>query len=73
MPCDVKVRGRIMIDRATFRRMNPNYVLSTPVPPKLEDGKGGKANSRFIKRDKDGNILPQQPVVSAAQGKAIFV
>ncbi len=26
-----------MVDRATFRRLNPNYVLPTPVPLKAEE------------------------------------
>lgn len=26
-----------MIDRATFRRLNSNYILPNPVPPKVDD------------------------------------
>ncbi|KAJ7615508.1 hypothetical protein FB45DRAFT_244515 [Roridomyces roridus] len=32
------VKGRIMVDRATFHRLNPNYQFPTPVPPKSEHG-----------------------------------
>ncbi|KAJ7911925.1 hypothetical protein B0H13DRAFT_2232606 [Mycena leptocephala] len=28
------VKGRIMVDRATFHRLNPNYSFPVPVPPK---------------------------------------
>ncbi|KAJ7633647.1 hypothetical protein DFH06DRAFT_1437667 [Mycena polygramma] len=31
------VKGRIMVDRATFHRLNPNYSFPTPVPPKTDD------------------------------------
>jgi len=31
------VKGRIMIDRATFRRLNANYAVPTPVPPKTDN------------------------------------
>ncbi|KAH9487460.1 ATPase family AAA domain-containing protein 3B [Psilocybe cubensis] len=31
------VRSRIMIDRATFRRLNANYAVPNPVPPKTEE------------------------------------
>jgi hypothetical protein len=30
------VNSRIVVDRATFRRLNPNYYVPVPVPPKLE-------------------------------------
>ncbi|KAJ2917536.1 hypothetical protein MD484_g2848, partial [Candolleomyces efflorescens] len=30
------VRSRIMIDRSTFHRLNPNYNFPQPVPPKAE-------------------------------------
>ncbi|KAJ7464897.1 hypothetical protein B0H11DRAFT_1814831 [Mycena galericulata] len=30
------VKGRIMVDRATFHRLNANYAFPTPVPPKSE-------------------------------------
>ncbi|KAF8882735.1 P-loop containing nucleoside triphosphate hydrolase protein [Gymnopilus junonius] len=55
------VRGRIMVDRATFRRLNPNYVLPTPVPPKVEDNVDTKTNTRFNQPpqyDSYGNPLP---------------
>ncbi|KAF8148667.1 P-loop containing nucleoside triphosphate hydrolase protein [Crassisporium funariophilum] len=41
------VRSRIMIDRATFRRLNSNYQLPTPVPPKVEDNSDVAGSSRF--------------------------
>jgi hypothetical protein len=60
------VRGRIMVDRATFRRLTPNYVLPTPVPPKVEDNTDTKTNSRFVQQfDAYGNPLPQQPVIQS--------
>ncbi|KAJ7451970.1 P-loop containing nucleoside triphosphate hydrolase protein [Mycena latifolia] len=31
------VKGRIMVDRATFHRLNSNYAFPTPVPPKNEN------------------------------------
>ncbi|KAJ7097392.1 hypothetical protein C8R44DRAFT_843635 [Mycena epipterygia] len=34
------VESRIMIDRATFTRMNPNYAFPAPVPPKDENDAG---------------------------------
>ncbi|KAJ7783967.1 hypothetical protein DFH07DRAFT_210314 [Mycena maculata] len=30
------VKGRIMVDRATFHRLNANYAFPTPVPPKSD-------------------------------------
>ncbi|KAG5637602.1 hypothetical protein H0H81_003994 [Sphagnurus paluster] len=30
------IKGRVMIDRATFRRLNPNHILPTPVPSKAQ-------------------------------------
>jgi hypothetical protein len=30
------VRSRIMVDRASFRRLNPNYQLPIPIPPRLD-------------------------------------
>ncbi|KAJ7114472.1 hypothetical protein C8R44DRAFT_881309 [Mycena epipterygia] len=40
------VKGRIMIDRATFHRLNANYALPTPVPPKNEHNVNGGGNPR---------------------------
>ncbi|KAJ7271488.1 hypothetical protein C8J57DRAFT_285425 [Mycena rebaudengoi] len=31
------VKGRVMVDRATFRRLNANYQFPAPVPPKAEN------------------------------------
>ncbi|KAJ6453758.1 hypothetical protein C8R45DRAFT_631011 [Mycena sanguinolenta] len=31
------VKGRVMVDRATFHRLNANYSFPTPVPPKNEN------------------------------------
>ncbi|KAJ7775948.1 hypothetical protein DFH07DRAFT_911992 [Mycena maculata] len=31
------VKGRIMVDRATFHRLNANYAFPTPVPPKNDN------------------------------------
>ncbi|KAJ7661754.1 hypothetical protein B0H17DRAFT_1162981 [Mycena rosella] len=35
------VKGRIMVDRATFHRLNPNYAFPAPVPPKNEHDQDG--------------------------------
>lgn len=55
-----------MVDRATFRRLNPNYVLPTPVPPKVEDNAHIKTNNRFGQQhqqvDPYGNPIPM-PIV----------
>ena len=66
----LKVRGRIMVDRATFRRLNSNYQLPTPVPPKGEENAGPpmQLDSRFGPQfDSYGNPIPQ-PVAIFAQG-----
>jgi hypothetical protein len=47
------VKSRIMVDRATFRRLNPNYVFPTPVPPKAEESPDPTGNNRF-------NLNPMQ-------------
>ncbi|KAF7323754.1 AAA domain-containing protein [Mycena kentingensis (nom. inval.)] len=39
-----QVTGRIMVDRGTFQKNNPNYAFPTPVPPKPQDGMSGHNN-----------------------------
>jgi len=41
------VKGRIMVDRATFRRSNLNYNLATPVPRELDIDRDGGENARW--------------------------
>ncbi|KAJ7115454.1 hypothetical protein C8R44DRAFT_740030 [Mycena epipterygia] len=40
------VKGRIMIDCATSHRLNANYALPTPVPPKNDHNVNGGGNPR---------------------------
>ncbi|RXW20918.1 hypothetical protein EST38_g4942 [Candolleomyces aberdarensis] len=55
------VRSRIMIDRSTFRRLNPNYNFPQPVPPKVEVV--DPTNPRNNMYDAYGNyIQPPQPL-----------
>jgi len=52
-----------MVDRATFRRLNSNYLLPTPVPPKTEDNAVAGTDDRFaIPCDPYGNPNPQPTV-----------
>jgi len=46
-PMHPQVKSRIMVDRATFRRLNPNYVFPTPVLPKVEENPDPAGNNRF--------------------------
>lgn len=50
-----------MVDRTTFRRLNTNYPLPTPVPPKAEDSAVSGADARFTNalHDPYGNPMPQ--------------
>ncbi|KAF7304528.1 AAA domain-containing protein [Mycena chlorophos] len=43
-----QVKGRIMVDRGTFQKNNPNYGFPTPVPPKPEDGMHGHGNPQMV-------------------------
>jgi hypothetical protein len=58
---DFQVNSRIMVDRSTFRKLNPNYQFSTPVPPKVEENPFPQ-NNRFIAQnpvyDVYGNPVP---------------
>ncbi|KAJ2912404.1 hypothetical protein MD484_g8012, partial [Candolleomyces efflorescens] len=55
------VRSRIMIDRSTFRRLNPNYNFPQPVPPKAEVV--DPTNPRNNQYDAYGNYIePPQPL-----------
>ncbi|KAJ6563432.1 P-loop containing nucleoside triphosphate hydrolase protein [Mycena vulgaris] len=38
------VKGRIMVDRAAFHRLNANYAFPTPVPPKSDHDPHGNNN-----------------------------
>ena len=55
-----------MVDRATFRRLNPNHTLPTPVPPKMAgDSDAATSDPRFRTPngfDEYGNPLPFPPV-----------
>ncbi|KAF8956224.1 P-loop containing nucleoside triphosphate hydrolase protein [Flammula alnicola] len=56
------VRSRIMVDRATFRRLNANYLLPTPVPPTMEGSSVAGGDSRFGPQyDPYGNPIPILP------------
>ncbi|KAJ7056254.1 hypothetical protein C8F01DRAFT_1062010 [Mycena amicta] len=43
-----QVKGRIMVDRSTYAKTNPNYPFPTPVPPKAEDGTNGNPNGNHF-------------------------
>ncbi|KAJ7766171.1 hypothetical protein B0H16DRAFT_1523250 [Mycena metata] len=62
------VKGRVMIDRATFHRLNPNYAFPTPVPPKNEhDGNGHNARmAGQMGYDMYGNPEVPQPMPGQA-------
>jgi hypothetical protein len=64
----LKVWGRIMVDRATFCRLNTDYQLPTPVPPKEGEHAGApvQLDSRFGPQfDLYGHRIP---VATFAQG-----
>ncbi|CAA7269692.1 unnamed protein product [Cyclocybe aegerita] len=65
------VRSRIMVDRATFKRLNANYVFPAPVPPKTEDTNGEEpvdprfgAVAHLQQYDNYGNPLPVVPTTT---------
>ncbi|KAJ7028311.1 hypothetical protein C8F04DRAFT_1119630 [Mycena alexandri] len=61
------VKGRVMIDRATFHRLNPNYAFPTPVPPKNDlDGNGINGMAGQMGYDMYGNIVPPPPMPGQA-------
>ncbi|KAF6758888.1 P-loop containing nucleoside triphosphate hydrolase protein [Ephemerocybe angulata] len=62
------VRSRIMVDRPTFRRLNPNYSFPTPVPPKVEVV--DPTNPRNNQYDAYGNYI-QPPQLLQATGAAV--
>ncbi|TFK23738.1 P-loop containing nucleoside triphosphate hydrolase protein [Coprinopsis marcescibilis] len=60
------VRSRIMIDRATFRRINAGYVFPNPVPPKANVP--DMTNPRNQVYDEFGNYANQPPPPMVATG-----
>ncbi|KAJ6473510.1 P-loop containing nucleoside triphosphate hydrolase protein [Mycena vulgaris] len=62
------VKGQIMVDRATFHRLNANYAFPTPVSPKSDHDPRGNNNGRMPQGyDAYGEpIMP--PPVMAGQG-----
>ncbi len=68
----IQVRSRIMVDRATFRRLNPNHTLPTPVPPKMAgDSDAATSDPRFRTPngfDEFGNPLPYPPPIPQITG-----
>ena len=58
-----------MVDRATFRRLNTDYQLPTPIPPNEEENAGVPVpDSRFGSQvDMYGHPIPQ-PVATFVQG-----
>ena len=59
-----------MVDRATFRRLNPKYILPTPVPLKMEDG---SIPSHFGQQyDPFGNPLPEKKTPFQGLGTFLF-
>jgi len=69
-----------MVDRATFRRLNPNFNLPPPVPPKLEDNAVPdahrfKAPRRINPHDPDDpymNSMPQESTPEHGQALGLF-
>ncbi|KAF9482979.1 P-loop containing nucleoside triphosphate hydrolase protein [Pholiota conissans] len=53
------IRSRIMVDRATFRRLNPNHILPVPVPPKVDDA--SLANNGRFNNNINLNNIPHFP------------
>ncbi|KDR70007.1 hypothetical protein GALMADRAFT_145052 [Galerina marginata CBS 339.88] len=74
------VRSRIMVDRATFRRLNANYRLPTPVPPKMKDASTTvKFNPRFappppqLQFDSFGHPIPNNMPLVQNQDHSVQV
>ncbi|KAJ6566537.1 P-loop containing nucleoside triphosphate hydrolase protein [Mycena capillaripes] len=68
------VKGRIMVDRATFHRLNPNYSFPTPVPPKNEHDVNGNPHARGnMGYDMYGQPIPQQQMPGQAFGDSALV
>ncbi|KAJ7894836.1 P-loop containing nucleoside triphosphate hydrolase protein [Mycena olivaceomarginata] len=58
------VKGRIMVDRATFHRLNPNYSFPLPVPPKNPNPNDGHANNNVnMGYDDYGQPMLSTPVL----------
>ncbi|KAJ6468484.1 hypothetical protein C8R47DRAFT_989947 [Mycena vitilis] len=70
------VKGRIMVDRATFHRLNPNYSFPTPVPPKTDDtasnafnnNNGMNGNNAGMLYDMYGTPVPPPPGMGMGMG-----
>jgi hypothetical protein len=67
----VQVTSRIMIDRPTFRRLNPNYSFPTPVPPKVEQVDQSNPRNLNYSYDQYGNVI-QPPAPLQATGGVQF-
>ncbi|KAK7039849.1 AAA domain-containing protein [Favolaschia claudopus] len=63
------VKSRIMVDRATFHRLNPNYSFPLPVPPK-NDSPDGLDNNNMDPNINMGYDAYGQPIQMPAPGQA---
>ncbi|KAF8636274.1 hypothetical protein AX17_003665 [Amanita inopinata Kibby_2008] len=64
------VRGRIMVDRATFRRLNPSYAFPTPVEPKpVSSSETMEAPNRIL----DGDIYSAMPTIVGSYANGTIV
>ncbi|KAG2024096.1 hypothetical protein CC2G_001684 [Coprinopsis cinerea AmutBmut pab1-1] len=63
------VRSRVMIDRATFRRLNPNYTFPQPVPTQVEQV--DLSNPRNQNYDMYGNYIATPPPLPATAGDVV--
>ncbi|KAF8060680.1 hypothetical protein FPV67DRAFT_1511033 [Lyophyllum atratum] len=62
------VNGRIVLDRATFRRLNPNYTLPTPVSTKTQLEEAQAQQNRQHYDPYDGIPPPLRKVPTPAPG-----
>ncbi|KAJ7067648.1 P-loop containing nucleoside triphosphate hydrolase protein, partial [Mycena amicta] len=65
-----QVKGRIMVDRGTYAKNDPNYPFPTPAPPKAEDETNGNPNGNpfpGMQYDVYGQPIMVRPLV-AGQG-----
>ncbi|KAJ7187839.1 hypothetical protein C8R46DRAFT_878031 [Mycena filopes] len=68
------VKGRVMIDRATFHRLNPNYMFPTPVPPKTDhDVNDPNGMGRQTGYDMYGNPIEPPTMPGQAFGNGALV
>ncbi|KAF7296934.1 AAA domain-containing protein [Mycena indigotica] len=70
-----QVKGRIMVDRGTFQKNNPNYAFPTPVPPKADDSmvNGMHPNAPVMQFDVYGQPIMQTPGTGQGFGDGALI